>query len=69
MHTHRVAVEQQHRTGGGVAVRFIEGAVEREGAGRDRDQFGPNACSVVLSMLKRQPVDISYSFASPRCAA
>jgi len=62
MHTHRVTVEQQHRTGRGVAIRFIEGAIERESVGRDRDQFGPHACSVVLSMLKRQPVDTSCSF-------
>jgi hypothetical protein len=55
-------MEQQHRIGGGAAIRFIDGAVERESIGRDRDQFGPHACSVVLSMLKRQAVDTSCSF-------
>jgi hypothetical protein len=62
MHTHRVTVEQEHRTRGGAVVRFKECAVEWEGVGRDRDPFGPHDCSVVLSMLKRQPVEISCSF-------
>src|SRR5579862_2705758 len=37
---HRVAVEQQHAAGASAALRLVKRAVERQGIGRDRDEFG-----------------------------